>query len=68
MEQRSKGFEAEIIAIPVKALNVITGYGYNDAKYTRASEGQQNLSLGSPKKTWLIFKEAIKYLMASAKV
>ena len=47
--EKSKGFEAEIIANPVKGLNLMAGYGYNDAKYTRASEGQQNLSLGSPK-------------------
>lgn len=34
--QRSKGFEVEFTANPVKGLNIIAGYAYNDSKMTKA--------------------------------
>ncbi len=33
----SKGLEAEVIASPIKGLNLIAGYGYNDNKYIKAA-------------------------------
>ena len=33
--QRSKGFEADLIANPIKGMHIILGYGYNDSKYTK---------------------------------
>ncbi|MFT4030842.1 MAG: TonB-dependent receptor [Siphonobacter sp.] len=36
--QSSKGFEAEIVATPIKGLNLIAGYAYNDSRYTKAAE------------------------------
>jgi iron complex outermembrane receptor protein len=35
--QRSKGFEAEIIANLVPGFNLVAGYAYNENKYTKAS-------------------------------
>jgi iron complex outermembrane receptor protein len=35
--QLSKGFEAELIANPIKGLNIVAGYTYNDSKYTTAN-------------------------------
>ncbi len=37
--QRSRGFEADIIANPLRGLNIIAGYGYNENKYIRSSAG-----------------------------
>lgn len=34
--QNSKGFEADLIANPIKGMHIILGYGYNDSKYTKA--------------------------------
>lgn len=39
--QRSKGFEAELIANPVKGLNIVAGYGYNDNAYEKADPSLQ---------------------------
>ncbi len=36
--QESKGFEMDVIANPVPGMNIILGYGYNDSKYTNASD------------------------------
>ncbi|MET0300044.1 MAG: TonB-dependent receptor, partial [Flavitalea sp.] len=36
--QRSKGFEADVVATPFPGLNVIAGYGYNDNKYIKVYE------------------------------
>lgn len=36
--QRSKGFEAEIIAHPLRGLNVVAGFAYNDSKFEKADE------------------------------
>ena len=49
--QNSKGFEAEIIASPVSALNIIAGFSYNNSKYTKANADVQGLrpnTAGSP--------------------
>jgi len=49
--QRSEGFEAEIIANPISALNVIAGFSYNNSKYIRADadvEGLRPNTAGSP--------------------
>lgn len=35
--QKSKGFEAEVIANPIPGLNIIAGYAFNENKYTKAS-------------------------------
>ncbi|NSL86999.1 TonB-dependent receptor [Chitinophaga sp. Mgbs1] len=39
--QDSKGIDIDIIANPVRGLNLVAGYGYNDNKYIRDSEEQQ---------------------------
>lgn len=39
--QLSKGVEAEIIANPVRGLNLIAGFSYNDSKYTKADSSVQ---------------------------
>ncbi|GLU50600.1 TonB-dependent receptor [Dyadobacter frigoris] len=36
--QRSKGFEAEIIAQPLRGFNIIAGFAYNDSKFEKADE------------------------------
>lgn len=41
--QRSKGFEAEINAIPVDGWNIIAGYGYNNSKMEKADPSVQGL-------------------------
>ncbi len=51
--QESKGVEIEIIGNPIPGLNFITGYGYNDNKYTKASTLSTNniqgkRALGTP--------------------
>ncbi len=40
--QRSKGYELELIANPVKGLNIIAGYANNENKYTKASTAIEN--------------------------
>lgn len=37
-EQRSKGLEFELITNPVRGLNIITGYTYNDSKFQKADD------------------------------
>lgn len=37
-EQRSKGLEFEMITNPVRGLNVMTGYTYNDSKFQKAED------------------------------
>lgn len=59
--QLSKGFEAEIIANPVPGLNIITGYTYNDSKYTKANasiEGLRPATAGAPKMAniWISYR------------
>ena len=39
--QRSKGFEADLIANPFRGFHVIVGYGYNESEYTKASPNVQ---------------------------
>ncbi len=40
--QYSRGFEAEVIANPVRGLNIVAGFGTNKNKYTRYNESYQN--------------------------
>ncbi|WP_197060030.1 TonB-dependent receptor [Sporocytophaga myxococcoides] len=40
--QRSKGYELELIANPVKGFNIIAGYANNENKYTKASTTLEN--------------------------
>lgn len=47
--QKSKGMEIELIANPLTGLNLMAGYGYNDAKYINANSGQDGKLIGSPK-------------------
>ncbi|RBL90986.1 TonB-dependent receptor [Chitinophaga flava] len=35
--QESKGFEADLIANPLKGLHIIFGYGYNESRFTNAT-------------------------------
>jgi iron complex outermembrane receptor protein len=49
--QRSKGFEAEVVANPLTGVNVVAGFSYNDSKYIKASpdfEGLRPGTAGSP--------------------
>lgn len=49
--QLSKGFEAEIIATPFSGFNVVTGFAYNDSKFTKADptiDGLRPVEAGSP--------------------
>ncbi len=39
--QRSKGFEVEVIAHPVRGLNIVAGYANNENRYTKASPALQ---------------------------
>jgi iron complex outermembrane recepter protein len=41
--QESSGFEAEITASPIKGLNILVGYAYNESKYTRSDAGINGL-------------------------
>jgi len=41
--QKSTGFEAEITASPIKGLNLLVGYAYNDSKYTKSDAGANGL-------------------------
>lgn len=42
-EQKSKGFEAEIVANPATGWTILLGYGYNDSKYLKADAEVQGL-------------------------
>ncbi|MGX5820373.1 TonB-dependent siderophore receptor [Chitinophaga lutea] len=47
--QRSRGFEADLVATPLTGLNLVAGYGYNDSKMTEAStflQGRRPTSAG----------------------
>jgi iron complex outermembrane receptor protein len=41
--QKSTGFEAEITASPIKGLNLLVGYAYNDSKFTKSDAGVNGL-------------------------
>ncbi len=45
---KSKGFEAELIANPVRGLNVVAGYATNSYKITRASANVGNYQAQTP--------------------
>lgn len=45
-EARSKGFEFDLNAAPLKGLSVIAGYSYNDSKITKGDEGNVWLDQG----------------------
>lgn len=50
--QLSKGFEIELIANPIRGLNIVAGYTYNDSKYTKANaivQGLRPVTAGSPR-------------------
>ena len=50
--QLSKGFELELIANPIRGLNIIAGYTFNESKYTKANEnilGLRPTTAGSPR-------------------
>lgn len=50
--QQSKGIEAELIASPVRGLNIVVGYGYNDNEYRRAAEAiAGKRAISTPKNT-----------------
>lgn len=58
--QRSKGFEAELIATPLPGFNIAAGYGYNDNAYVKT---ESDLSGKRPVETprnslnaWLSYK------------
>lgn len=41
--QRSQGIEAELIAHPVKGLDIVLGYAYNDSRFLEASDDVKGL-------------------------
>jgi iron complex outermembrane receptor protein len=45
--QLNKGIEAEIIANPMKGLNVVAGFAYNDSEYKKAAEDVQGRRPGT---------------------
>ncbi len=48
-EQKSEGFEAELMSNPLPGLNILTSYGYNDNRFLKANasvEGKR--ALGTP--------------------
>ena len=45
-ETTSKGVEFDIIANPVKGLNIIAGYSYNDMRYTKTSGTKGSFIVG----------------------
>lgn len=45
--QLSKGVEVDVIANPLKGLNVVAGFGYNDSEYTKSSEDVQGRRPGT---------------------
>ncbi|KAF2330327.1 TonB-dependent receptor [Flavobacterium ginsenosidimutans] len=45
-EARSKGFEFDLNAAPLKGLSIIAGYSYNDSKITKGDEGNVWLDQG----------------------
>lgn len=58
-KQRSKGFEADIIANPLPGLSIIAGFGTNDYQYLRANERQEGTTTGLPKdfvNFWISYK------------
>ena len=49
--QLSKGFEAELIANPIKGLNIVAGYTYNDSRLSKSNPSTNGLrptTAGSP--------------------
>jgi iron complex outermembrane receptor protein len=58
--QRSRGFEAEIVANPFAGFNLLAGYGYNDNRYTRSNAAVQGKRpLGTPEHManfWISYK------------
>jgi iron complex outermembrane receptor protein len=58
--QRSKGFEADIIANPIAGLNIVTGYGFNENIYTKNTVALQGkYSTFAPKNIanlWISYK------------
>jgi len=65
--QRSKGVELELIANPVKGLNIIAGYSYNDSKLTKSTvalEGRRPASAGPS----TLVNSWISYVMPSGEL
>jgi iron complex outermembrane receptor protein len=58
--QRSKGFEADIIANPIPELNIVAGYGFNENIYTKNTAALQGkYSTFAPKNIanlWISYK------------
>lgn len=59
--QQSKGIEVELTANPVKGLNIVAGYAFNDSKFTRADQSVQGLrpALSGPARTlnfWISYR------------
>ncbi|WP_227687117.1 TonB-dependent receptor [Spirosoma arboris] len=60
-EQVSKGFEVELIANPVRGLNLVLGYAYNDNRIVKASDASisGNKAANAPTNVfngWLSYK------------
>lgn len=57
--QRSKGFEADLIANPFRGFHVIMGYAYNDSRFTKATVNEGNTPYAAPKNVanlWMSYK------------
>ncbi|NSL88310.1 TonB-dependent receptor [Chitinophaga sp. Mgbs1] len=50
--QQSRGVDIEIMATPVKGLNIVTGYGYNDSQFARGDASKSGKRpFGTPAST-----------------
>lgn len=59
--QVSKGYEMELIANPVRGLNIVAGYTYNESKYTRSNasvDGLRPTTAGPPRmaNVWVSYR------------
>lgn len=69
-KQQSRGVELDFLANPVRNLNIMLGYGYNENKIIRASENEGNTVAGAPHHIasyWISYKlstGALKYFGA----
>ncbi len=55
----SHGFEADLTLNPVKGLNIVFGYGFNEIEYTKSTKANEGLKYGFPKNTanwWASYK------------
>ena len=59
--QKSRGFEAEVIANPIPGFNIVAGYAYNDSKFEKSNKNIEGLrpATAGPEKTanlWISYR------------